>query len=93
MSFRGEASFKAKSFKSSFAFCVSDVPGVDGELADWLGGVSVGKIDKSRTSGEFCLVVLSMLEPGVAGEDGSWVWVIGIALFSGLPIGKFDSEE
>jgi len=53
MSFQGEASFKAKSFKSSFAFCVSDVDGVDGESADWLCGVSVGKIDKSRTSGDF----------------------------------------
>ena len=51
MSFRGEASFKAKSFKSSFAFCVSDVAGVDGELADWLGGVSVGKLVKSTISG------------------------------------------
>ena len=39
------------------------------------------------------MVVLSLLGPGVAGEDGSWVWVIGIALFSGLPIGSFDSEE
>ena len=34
-----------------------------------------------------------MLEQGVAGEDGSWVWVIGIALFSSSPIGSFDSEE
>ena len=75
------------------ALCVSDVPGVDGELADWLGGVSDDKFDKSRTSGEFYLVVLSMLEPGVAGEDGGWVWVIDIALFSCLPIGSFDSEE
>ena len=38
-------------------------------------------------------MVMSLLGPGVAGEGGSWVWVIGIALFSGLPIGSFDSEE
>jgi len=34
-----------------------------------------------------------MLERGVAGEVGSWVWVIDVALFSCLPIGSFDSEE
>ena len=39
------------------------------------------------------MVVLWLLGPDFPGECGSWVWMIGIALFSGLPIGSFDSEE
>ena len=38
------------------------------------------------------MMLLWLLGPGVSGEGGSWVWVIGIALTSGLLIRSSDSE-